>query len=228
MVNKTWVIGDIHGEYEKFKIVLELVNFDFKNDILISLGDVVDRGYDSFACIELLLNVKNLISIRGNHDYEWYKFILNRKKDFMWNQGQVQTLDSYTRRGLDPIIHKEFFENQIDYYIDKNNNLFVHGGFNRHKEITDKVFNSRDVLLWDRDLLASARSYQSMKNNEYPFKIKDGFKEVFLGHTPTYYFSEEHKPLKFANINLLDTGSGKFKDGFVTIMNLETKEYRQA
>ena len=226
-MNNTYVCGDIHGEYEKLKKALELVNFDFENDNLISLGDIVDRGPDSYACIELLLKVKNLISIRGNHDYEWYNYINTKKHGFMWNQGQIETNLSYIERNIDPSVHKEFFESQVDYHVDENNNLFVHGGFNRRKHITDKIYNSRDVLIWDRDLLSSAIGYESTKNKEYPFKIKDNFKEVFLGHTPVQYFNKT-TPQQYANIWLLDTGAGKFKDGTVTIMDLETKEYKQA
>jgi serine/threonine protein phosphatase 1 len=225
-MNNTYVIGDVHGEYEKLKKALKLVNFDFENDTLISLGDIVDRGPDSYACIELLMTIKNLIAIRGNHDYEWYNYINTRNPGFMWNQGQIETNQSYIVKNIDPVVHINFFEKQINYYIDDNNNLFVHGGFNRHYDITDKIFNSQDVFLWDRDLLASARSYSSMKNNEYPFKMKNNFNEVFVGHTPVQYFGHS-VPQKYANVWCLDTGAGKFKDGTITIMNLKTKKYKQ-
>jgi hypothetical protein len=56
--------------------------------------------------------------------------------------------------------------------------------------------------------------------------MKGDFKEVFIGHTPVQYFEETDQPLKYANVNLLDTGCGK--GGPLTIMNLETKEIHQA
>ena len=226
---RTFVCGDVHGEYEKLKKALELVNFDFENDNLISLGDIVDRGPDSYACIELLLKIKNLIAIRGNHDYEWLNYINTRKHGFMWNQGQIEANLSYIKRNIDPSIHKEFFESQVDYYVDTNNNLFVHAGFNANYSITNKTFNYQELFLWDRDLISDVRTYQLFygKDKEVIFETEDNFKEIFIGHTPVQYFKETTLQ-KYANIWCLDTGAGKFKEGTVTIMNLETKEYKQA
>lgn len=41
---KTFVIGDIHGCYDKFERLLEIIHGDFKKDRLILLGDYIDRG----------------------------------------------------------------------------------------------------------------------------------------------------------------------------------------
>lgn len=224
---RKFVTGDWHGEYNKAKEALKLANFDYNKDVLIHLGDVVDRGPDSYNCIELLLKCNNLIAIKGNHDVEWFKYIKTREKDFMWNQGQIETLASY--ENINPEIHFDFFSKQIDYYIDNDLNLFVHGGFNRHKFI--ELQEEPTIFYWDRDLLLAARSYSSMKNMEYPFKIqgceKGKFKEIFVGHTPVQYFNET-KPIKYTNIWDLDTGAGKYPDGFISIMNIDTKEIFQA
>jgi len=243
-MNRTFVMGDIHGELDKLKSCLNQVNFDFENDTLIQLGDVVDRGLYSFECVDLLLKCKNLIAIKGNHDHAFYEGLLHGKYTMM-NQGCKETIESYIRNcnpdrefniklsGFStdfclediPPEHYEFFKNQLFYHVDKDNNCFIHGGFNRHHLITQQP--SLTDLIWDRDLLASARSYSTMKNNEYPFKMKNNFKEVFVGHTPVQYFNET-TPQKYANIWDLDCGSGKFEDGTVAIMNLETKEIKQS
>ena len=39
----TYVISDIHGEYEKFMELLEEIELE-ENDTLYVLGDVLDRG----------------------------------------------------------------------------------------------------------------------------------------------------------------------------------------
>jgi ribosomal protein S17 len=41
-----FVIGDIHAEYQKLEEVIKKSNIDKENDMLITLGDVVDRGAD--------------------------------------------------------------------------------------------------------------------------------------------------------------------------------------
>lgn len=228
MVNKTYVIGDIHGELDKFKACLDSVDFDYDNDKLIQLGDVVDRGSDSYGVVEELLKIKNLVTIRGNHDQCWYYSLLTGEQDILWNQGGKETHESYVSAGVRPEVHFDLFKNQVNYYIDEDLNLFIHGGFNRHHLIEDQLEQSD--FYWDRDLIMAARSYESMQSSEYKFKIKGSkrgqFKEIFVGHTPVQYFGET-KPVKYANIYCLDTGAGKYKEGTVTIMNLETKEYNQ-
>ncbi len=39
---KKFVVGDIHGGAKAFKQVLEKSEFDYENDLLISLGDICD------------------------------------------------------------------------------------------------------------------------------------------------------------------------------------------
>ncbi len=245
MENRTFIMGDIHGMYDKLMTCLQAVNFDYNNDKLIQLGDVVDRGPDSYLVVEELLKIKNLIAIRGNHDQTFYESMINDSNNMLFSQGGRETLESYIRfcnpdkqwayvndhsmkyqtdfEYYDyPKTHIEFFTNQLPYYIDKDNNCFVHGGFNRHTIIENQIY---DDLLWDRDLWHAARSYDSMVNKEqHPFKNKNKFKEIFIGHTPTTYFGSTI-PLKAANIWNLDTGCGK--GGLLTIMNLETREYLQ-
>jgi len=239
---KTYVIGDIHGEFERLEKCLQSVNFDFENDKLIQLGDIVDRGHNSFKCVELLLKIKNLIAIRGNHD-ECFRQGLYSGEYLLMNEGCLQTLQSYIencnpeRKIFNsnyigettfikedmPIEHLNFFNNQLPYYIDENNNLFIHGGFNRHRLIEDET--DKTIFWWDRDFLHAVRSHSTMKDNLiHKFKTKNNFKEIFLGHTATTYFDSD-TPLQFGNVWAIDTGSGK--GGKLTILNIETKEFNQ-
>lgn len=65
-MNKTFAIGDIHGNYRGLLQCLERSGFNNKEDTLISLGDVVDGHSQSFEVVEELLKIKNLIAIKGN------------------------------------------------------------------------------------------------------------------------------------------------------------------
>lgn len=42
----TYIIGDIHGMYDKLISCLKQVNFDYNHDTLIQLGDVVESKYE--------------------------------------------------------------------------------------------------------------------------------------------------------------------------------------
>ncbi|MFH4155367.1 metallophosphoesterase, partial [Acinetobacter baumannii] len=52
--------------------------FDFKNDLLISVGDLVDRGKKSLECIKLL-NKPWFKAVRGNHEQMCIDGMLNHK-----------------------------------------------------------------------------------------------------------------------------------------------------
>lgn len=243
-------MGDIHGEHEKLIECLEGVKFDYEKDTLIQLGDIVDRGPKSFEVVEELLKIDNLISIKGNHDDCFLNGLLGHEYA-LFNQGCKETINSYIENcsakryfnvkmsGIStdfsmidlPEGHQNFFKNQLPYYIDKDNNCFVHGGFNRHHLIKHQP--DLTSLWWDRDLFLAALSYGQIEpgdEEKYPnrgkFKTKDNFKEIFIGHTATINWNTD-KPIHAANIWNLDTGSG-YQKGKLTIMNLETKEIFQS
>ena len=64
---RLWACGDIHGCYSLLMNTLESVGFDFENDLLVAVGDLVDRGPQNLECIELL-DQPWFTSIRGNHE----------------------------------------------------------------------------------------------------------------------------------------------------------------
>lgn len=65
----TYLMSDIHGEYDKFLDMLDEIGFDDEEDTLYILGDMIDRGEES---VELLLDIAdrpNVIPIMGNHEF---------------------------------------------------------------------------------------------------------------------------------------------------------------
>lgn len=62
---KVIVISDIHGNLPALEKVLKL---DGDADLFISLGDVVNYGPWSNECVDLIDNIKNKITILGNHE----------------------------------------------------------------------------------------------------------------------------------------------------------------
>lgn len=65
---KVYFVGDIHGKYKLFTKGLELMNINLEKDLVISVGDLIDRGEDSFKTLSLFLNTPNLVSCLGNHE----------------------------------------------------------------------------------------------------------------------------------------------------------------
>lgn len=248
-MKRIFAIGDIHGSYKALLQCLERSGFNKEEDTLISLGDIVDGWSEVYECVEELLTIKNLVAIRGNHD-DWFRqWITRGQHPCSWNQGGYGTLNSYCKHldkqlwGADrhgwitslldtdlPMSHREFFlSKQKPYYVDSDNRLFVHGGFNRHYPITDSIFNGEDILMWDRDMWMAALSYGKIEPGDAlvrpRFKMNGDFKEVFIGHTTTMNWKKD-TPMESANVINLDTGAG-FK-GKLTIMNVDTKEIWQS
>ena len=221
MKERKLVLGDIHGELEKLKSVFELSSFDMENDRLIQVGDICDRGSSSYEVVELLMKCKKLILIEGNHD-QWLKAYMNstmRGLDTMWiQQGFVETLDSYARHKLDPRVHQEFYSRQVPYYVDEQNNCFVHGGFDRNSKIAEQDMKS---LAWDRNLVNEMMSCAPGQK----LKTADNFNHIYIGHTPTIYWNES-KPITRGGVTNIDTGAGK--GGYLTIMDVDTKEFWQS
>jgi serine/threonine protein phosphatase 1 len=232
-------MGDIHGAYKALKQCLDRSEFDYENDLLIQLGDVVDRYPQSFECVEELLKVKHLIALKGNHD-DWFdEFAKTDFHPYFWRYGGEATLSSYLdhagksgrffptgsgyKTALEasdiPAGHKEFFSNQRPYYIDEEQRCFVHAGFKAalpfHAQKTEDYY-------WDRSLWEDALGCHEY---EEPYSIKTAFKEIYIGHTPTTK-SNTDQPMNVFNIYNLDTGAGH--SGRLTIMDIDTKEFWQS
>ena len=220
-----YVIADIHGELKKLKHIISKILIIDQNPKLVFLGDYVDRGPHSAQVIDFLLDLSKSIEyvfLVGNHDYEFFKLgldqgIQNIKNHGFYNAGVEETLMSYNYDTSHMKRHYTNFYLELQSYHIENNNLFVHGGFNRHHHIKDHVHNNLFVLIWDRDLIMSAKSYEAMcraegfDSNKYKFRIHDGYDNVFIGHTPVQYFQQKHiMVLPKARIHLCDTGLGKY------------------
>ena len=65
----TYVIGDIQGCYDPLMRLLEMCNFDDKEDQLWLVGDLVNRGPQSLEVLRFLKNLRSTPVITlGNHD----------------------------------------------------------------------------------------------------------------------------------------------------------------
>ena len=58
-MRRTFVIGDIHGCYKTLLAMLAKISPDPADDVLVFLGDYIDRGPDSQKVIAELLQLRN-------------------------------------------------------------------------------------------------------------------------------------------------------------------------
>lgn len=209
-----FVIGDIHGRVKKLNQVFEKSNFDFENNELICLGDLCDRGLHTKDVINLLMNVKNLVLLIGNHD-RWFIDWMTHHGDSwyldMWlkQNGGKHTLDSFKyTKDFTPYV--DFYSQAKLYHKDSMNRYFAHANVPFDLTTTDEYDFS-----WDRSL-----AYQCEKKQKIGDYYSKFFK-IYLGHTIVSNY-----PLNHHNVWLMDTGAGF--DGKLSMMNIETEEIFQS
>lgn len=64
---RTIVVGDIHGCYDEFMQLLETIGFT-DHDMLITVGDMVNRGPKSIEVVRFFLDTPNAYAVLGNHE----------------------------------------------------------------------------------------------------------------------------------------------------------------
>ena len=163
-----FVIGDIHGAHKALMQCIERSGIEPESDALICLGDVADSWPEVPQCFDTLLEFRNLIYVIGNHDewlLEWFK---TGYAPAIWtSQGGIATLEAYQKllitRDFDRIKkHQHLLEHAFTYYVDADNNLYLHGGFDWHIPLEQ---NSRFQLIWDRHLWETANMWKRQKQD---------------------------------------------------------------
>ena len=64
----TYVISDIHGDFERYQKMLDLIKLDEDRDVLFVLGDVLDYGEGSFQILLDMSSRPNVYPILGEHE----------------------------------------------------------------------------------------------------------------------------------------------------------------
>jgi len=228
-MKRTLVFGDIHGGLKALIQLLERIDYS-ENDRFVFLGDYVDGWSESAQVIDFLIDLsqkQECIFIRGNHDvwcHEWLK------KDVINNiwflHGGKSTIESY--QNIDQPTkkkHLEFFASMKDYFVDENNNLFIHAGFSSMHGPEKEHYASN--FSWDRTLweMALTMDKRIQKNSlSYPKRLLL-FNEIYIGHTPTLHYNIEI-PMQGCNVWNIDTGAGFY--GKLTGLDVETKAFWQS
>ena len=193
---RLFVVGDIHGCYDLLMQQLERVQFNFEKDLLIAVGDLVDRGPDSLKCLHLLAE-------------PWFKAVLgNHEEMCLLSQIDPMMKDMHAHYG------GEWFyalsSDQRQQVIDQLNALpilleviyqnkkygFVHADIDLNDWDEFKVATrskSRELALWGRGRIKNKRFMR--------YSTVVGVEQVFLGHTVVDFVTKKH------NCYFLDTGA---------------------
>mgnify|MGYP000255175744 CR=1 FL=1 len=208
---KVWAVGDIHGCYNLLMNRLNEIGFDFENDLLVAVGDLVDRGTQNIQCVELL-SKPWFTSVRGNHEDLCIGGLHNEsyKRCHVANGGEwFYMLDGQAMYN----IAKTFAELPVVLEISHNGKKFgfVHGHieqnnwdeFKQSLLSDDPLNEAHSHAMWRRDRV-------DLDNEKYTHV--SGVDAVIMGHTVM------QKPMKRDNCYYIDTGAVHW--GTMTILDL--------
>ena len=100
--SRVLAVGDIHGMYEKLIKLMEKISFSREEDLLVFLGDYIDRGPDSARCLQYVFNLQktcpdSVVCLLGNHEVMMSSYLaLNRGS---YNNLIVDYADSWLENG---------------------------------------------------------------------------------------------------------------------------------
>ncbi len=198
---RIFVIGDVHGCPKEPEILLRFLEEQEglqDEDLVVFLGDYIDRGPDSKAVVDVVLDFRTRFPrtrfLKGNHEdmlLDFLGFGGNLGQAFLYNGG-LETIQSYgitvfappgEMVSAMPPSHFKFYC-ELESIITVSDFICVHAGLNPLRDLGAQ--NDSDVF-WIRD---------EFLNNVHSFK-----KTVVFGHTP-HKDVFQHLPYKIG----LDTG----------------------
>jgi calcineurin-like phosphoesterase family protein len=240
MAQRTFAIGDIHGETKHlYELMSRLPQLDAQ-DTLVFLGDYIDRGPASAEVVEFVRTLHQktrakVVALRGNHEDAWLRVIDRGWDEFVTPPGNG-CLAAYRSFAGGPVPREnelpkrseakvftsgEFFPPKVvawfrglPYWYEDEHAIYVHAGLPRGKEgfLHPSAAPDPIVLLWLRD--------------DHFFRNYRG-KLVVFGHTRTEYlppelsgYTPEDPTDLWAGENVVGIDTGCGNGGFLTALEL--------
>ena len=228
----TYVLSDIHGQYDEFIAILDRINLQ-DTDTLYVLGDILDRGPHPIRVLLTLMEMPNAICRVGTHEYmavECLSFLMQEVTDRSLDELDHKTLDNLVtwqyngaKTTIDEFreLSREMQEEVIDFIKDMSiyeeltvggqDYLLVHAGLGNFDPARTMDDYSLHDLIW--------------KEADYSRQYFDD-KIVITGHTPTQFIKGNPKPgfiYRHQNHIAIDCGA-YLPDGRLAALCLDTGE----
>ncbi|MFH2005598.1 MAG: metallophosphoesterase family protein [bacterium] len=242
IMNRTFAIGDIHGELQTLRKLLGRLPTLGPDDTLVFLGDYVDRGPESRQTVEFLRHTlpqetgARLVALLGNHEDGWLRHVREGGwPEFVVPQsnGCMECVRSYLGTTAPPNDERPSKEEfgallsgtalpedvlawmaSLPHWFEDDHAIYVHACLPERdgRWLHPGEVEDHHALLWERSA-AFFREYQG--------------KRVVCGHTPVVTLPQEiseYTPLdptdlfQHGSVLAIDTGCGK--GGFLTAVEL--------
>ena len=212
---RTLAVGDLHGCTTHLDALLAAVA-PTAADVLVFLGDYVDRGPDSRGVLDRLIALRRshrVVCLRGNHELLMVRGRDDATERRMWLQvGGAETLASYGAGGrmakVDdiPAAHWEFLEHDCVNWFETAAAVFVHAGLTPGATLDEQT---EEHLFWE--------FFDPKAPPTHP-----GGKRVVCGHTA----QKSGRPLVAGNAVCIDTRA--YAGGPLTCLDVSTDTVWQA
>ena len=221
---RTILVGDIHGCFNEWEQLMEAVCFDSTKDLLILLGDLMDRGKDSYKvfCKAVLLQEQmqeRFVLIKGSHERFLLDEHLSLPYKLLWPLiGKQEAVRSFKQQGRSMDESIPWFKKYCRPYYEADAFQCVHAGVT-----SEKLSENDDYTLF--------MDHRCARQNQYTGKL------TITGHVvskePMYYDGSGKKgqplpynqrmPLPETGCICIDTGCAEGNK--LTAMVIEGEEY---
>ncbi|WP_138438562.1 metallophosphoesterase [Marinobacter alexandrii] len=196
-LGRDFVVGDIHGCYSLLMRRLNKIGFDKTKDRLFSVGDLVDRGPESFLCLSLPYEPW-FFAVRGNHELLMHD-ALNGGDAGLWMMNGGNWCVEHELNDLRILVNDmmERLPLAIEVQAEAGSVGIIHADVTSDQ--WGRFDEQRDV--WSRDRISRAtRDWRPVK----------GIDAVVVGHTIL------EQPNRRDNVLHIDTGA--FHTGWLYVM----------
>ena len=210
--SRVLAIGDVHGMYEKLIKLMDKIRFNPDEDLLIFLGDYIDRGPDPGRCLQYIFALQQqypdvVVCLMGNHEVMMSSYFMQKRGSYnnlivdyagSWlDNGGLETLKQLDEMDADTKEELLQWVMNLPVKYQYQDYFFCHAGVD--PDVPLAVQNEFDML-WRRQ-----QWWEQYKGEE----------TLVVGHTPVQKVMKltgkerrTPKPLFLANhVIMCDTGA---------------------
>lgn len=186
MTRRTIVIGDIHGCYDELRALLDKVGLT-ADDCVVAVGDLVVKGPQNRAVLDLFSQDERFRSVIGNHDLALLR---------SW-RGEPVALKSAQQKAQAELSPEQArytsYLNSLPFMIDLGSHLVVHAGVR-----PGVALGAQSVA--DLTQLRTLGVDPTAREGTPWYEVYDGERVILFGHWPA------HEPRRGRRALGLDTG----------------------
>lgn len=218
---RDFVVGDLHGHFSTLELMLLQLDFNPKRDRIFSVGDMIDRGPESWRVVEFL-NYPWFFSVLGNHEQMLLESasspaVSKNWLDFSGGAWWQTVPDAYHTR-IRSVIRSLPVAMEVNTLSGRIG--IVHADIPYGMSWQSFVRSLEDKETYEHALWSRQRFRQvQMMGRTQPIA---GIELVIFGHTPI------QKPLQTGNICYIDTGATYTSEkalGSLTLMEIHPDLY---